>query len=185
MLLLLAACHSGTGPDTAIHRSNLLALARSDSADPFDFSMTFHNNVVKTFTWTYSDSAGTTFVVFHFSPQSVVSRNDTLLADTSTVTVSVSATPGVYGFTVTPANMFFNSAGSPTVDVWFTRYADFSVADSASSKYPNPQAFAQALKLWCQNGSDRWKALNTGVGADSVASSALAQPGLYLLAVPK
>lgn len=147
--------------------------------------MTFQNNQIKTFTWTYSDSVGTTFLLFHFSPQSVVSRNDTILADTSTVTVNVSATPGVYGFTVSPANMFFNSAGSPTVEVWYRRYADFSVADSASSQYPNSQAFAQALKLWFQNGADVWKAMNTGIAPDSVASSALSQPGLYLFAAPK
>ena len=166
------------------HRADLLALARSDSADPFDLTMVFRNNQVADFAWTDSDSAATLLATFHFVPQSVPARNDSILADTSTITLSASATPGVFGFTIGPSNLVFNIAGSPTVGLSFARYADFSVIDSAPSKYPNAAAFAQALKLWYQYGPDQWRALNTGV-ADSLASSPLSQPGVYLLAAPK
>jgi len=166
------------------HRADLLALARQDSADPDDRTMVFRNNQVVSFPWSYADSAATTFAVFHFVPQSVPARNDSLLADTSTVTVSASATPGVFGFTVSPASLVFNIAGSPTVDLSYAAYADFSVADSAPSKYPDAAAFARALKLWYEYGPDQWRALSTGL-AGSLASSALSQPGVYLLAAPK
>ena len=184
ILLGLAACHSSTGPAPAIHRSDLLALARSDSADPIDRSLVFQNNKITSITWVNNDSAQTTFAIFHFFNQSVVSRNDTLLADTSTVTLNVSATPGVFGFTVSPTTVIFNIAGPPTIDVSYAQYADFSVIDSAPSKYPNPAAFAQALKLYYESGPDQWKALNTG-NASSLATAPLSQPGVYLLAAPK
>jgi hypothetical protein len=183
-VLLLAACHSSTGVGGGLHRSDLLALARSDSADPFDRSLVFQNNKTVSITWLNNDSSLTTYAVFHFFPQSIRSRNDTILADTSTVTLTASATPGVFGFTLSPATVIFNIAGSPTIDVSYARYADFSVIDSSPSKYPNPAAFAQALKLYYEYGPDQWRALNTG-DASNVASSALSQPGVYLLAAPK
>jgi len=184
LLLGLAACHSSTGPLNVIHRKDLLALARSDTADPIDRSMVFKNNATVSLGWTNSDSLQSTFAVFKFYPQSVRSRNDTILADTSTVTLTASVTQGVFGFTLQPATVTFNIAGSPTIDLSYAHYADFSVIDSAPSKYPNPAAFAQALKLYYQYAPDQWRAMNTGIDT-SVASAALSQPGTYLLAAPK
>ncbi|HWZ28138.1 MAG TPA: hypothetical protein VNX15_06245 [Gemmatimonadales bacterium] len=184
MLLFLAACHSSTGPGGGLHRADLLALARSDSADPIDQALVFRNNQTVSITWVNSDSSQSTYAVFHVIPQSVRARNDTLLADTSTVTLTVSATPGVFGFTLTPATVVFNIAGPPGVDISYAQYADFSVIDSSPSKYPNPAAFAQALKLYYEYAPDQWRALNTG-NASNVAASTLSQPGVYLLAAPK
>ncbi|HEX4560565.1 MAG TPA: hypothetical protein VH113_01925 [Gemmatimonadales bacterium] len=185
LLLSLAACHSSTGPLNVIHRKDLLALARSDSADPLDRSLVFKNNATVSITWTNNDSpVYSTFAVYHFSSHSIVSRNDTILADTSTVTLSASVTQGVFGFTLQPATVVFNIAGSPTIDVSYANFADFSVIDSAPSKYPDPTAFAQALKLYYEYAPDEWRALSTG-NAANVASSALSQPGTYLLAAPK
>jgi hypothetical protein len=184
LLLSLAACHSSTGLTNVIHRKDLLALARSDSADPIDRSLIFQNNTTASFTWTNSDSVQSTFAVFHFFPQSVRSRNDTILADTSTVTLTASVTQGVFGFTLLPTSVTFNIAGSPTIDVSYAKFADFSVIDSAPSKYPNPAAFAQALTLYYEYAPDQWRALNTG-NATNVASAPLAQPGTYILAAPK
>ncbi|HYK11473.1 MAG TPA: hypothetical protein VEV39_11790 [Gemmatimonadales bacterium] len=183
-LVALGACHSSTAPLNVIHRKDLLALARSDSADPIDRSLVFQNSKTVDLTWSNSDTIPTTFAIFHFFPQSVRSRNDTILADTSTVTLNVSATPGEFGFTVLPTTVVFNIAGSPTIDVSYARYADFSVIDSAASKYPNPTAFAQALKLYYEYGPDQWRAMSTG-NASNVSSAALSQPGTYLLAAPK
>lgn len=184
LLLALAGCHSSTGPAPSIHRKDLLALARVDSLGPNNRSLIFKNNVVVSLTWSNTDSALTTFAIFNFFPRSINARNDTILADTSTVTLNVSATPGVFGFTVLPTTVVFNIAGSPTIDLSYADYADFSIIDSAPSKYPNPAAFAQALKLYYQYGPDQWRALNTG-NDTSVASAALSQPGTYLLAAPK
>ena len=97
-----------------IHRKDLLALARSDSADPIDRSLVFQNNKTVSLPWLNSDSIQSTFAIFHFYLQSVRSRNDTILADTSTVSSTVSATPGVFGFTLLPTTVIFNIAGSPT-----------------------------------------------------------------------
>lgn len=184
LLLGLAACHNSAAPLNVIHRKDLLALARSDSADPIDQTLVFQNNKAVSISWLNNDTLGSTFATFHFYLQSVRSRNDTILADTSTVTLNASATPGVFGFTLLPTSIVFNIAGSPTIDLSYVRYADFSVIDSAPSKYPNPAAFAQALALYYEYGPDQWRALNTG-NLSSVASSALSQPGTYLLAAPK
>jgi len=181
---LLAACHSSTGPAGGLHRADLLALARSDSADPIDRALVFRNNQTVSISWLNSDSSQSPFAVFNVIPQSVRARNDTLLADTSTVTLNVSVTPGVFGFTLAPATVVFNIAGPPGLDLSYARYADFSVIDSSPSKYPNPAAFAQALKVYYEYGPNQWRALNTG-NASSVASSTLSQPGVYLLAAPK
>jgi hypothetical protein len=181
----LAACHSSTGLGTGVHRAALIALVRLDSAEPFTpVTFTFHNNQIVNFTVVNSDSASTTFATFHFTPQSVAYRNDTLLADTSTVSVQVTVTPGVFGFTVGPTNLFFNTTNSPTVDVSYVRYADLN-ATGWSVKYSSAPAYTQALGLWFEFGSDQWRAQNSGSGGLSVLSSALAQPGLYLLAAPK
>ena len=144
----------------------------------------FQNNQTLAIPWVNSDSAQTTYAVFHVYPQSVRSRNDTILADTSTVTLNVTATPGVFGFTIENPTVIFNIAGPPTLDLSYAQYADFSVIDSAPSKYPDPAAFAQALQIYYEYGPDQWRALNTGNSAN-LASSALPQPGVYLLAAPK
>ena len=181
----LAACHTSTGLATGVHRAALIALVRNDSAEPFTpVTFTFHNNQIANFTVVNSDSATTTFAIFHFTPQSVPYRNDTLLADTSTVSVQVTVTPGVFGFTIGPANLAFNTTNSPTVDIAYTRYADLTATDW-SVKYSSTAAYTQALALWFEFGSDQWRAQTGGSGGPNVLSSALSQPGLYLLAAPK
>lgn len=144
----------------------------------------FRNNQTVSITWVNTDSSLSTYAVFHFIPQSIRARNDTLLADTSTVTLNVTATPGVFGFTLSPATVVFNIAAPPTIDISYAQFADFSVADSSPSKYPTPAAFAQALTLYYESGPDQWRPLSTG-NASNVASSILLQPGVYLLAAPK
>lgn len=146
---------------------------------------TFQNNRVVNDTVYDSDSAATPYATFHFISQSIRSRNDTILADTSTVTVRVDVTPGEFGFVIGPATLFFNTAGSPTVDISYTKSADFSVFDS-SSRYATPADFAQALQLWYQYGPDQWRPTrNSAHAGPNLISAALDQPGTYLLAARK
>ena len=134
---------------------------------------------------TESDSAATTLATFHFIGQSIVSRNDTILADTSTVSFRVDAAPGEFGFTAGPSGLFFNTAGSPTVDISYTRYANFAVFDS-TARYATQGDFAQALELWYEYGVDLWRPTrNSAHSGSNLVSAALEQPGNYLLAAPK
>lgn len=186
LLAVAAACsQSPTGPGPGLHRNQLLALARDDSGPFSPVIFSFHNNQTVNFPVLESDSAATILATLHFSFQSIVSRNDSILADTSTVAVSFAALPGEFGFTVGPSTLFFNTAGSPTVDISYTRYANFTVFDS-SSRYATAQAFEQALELWYEYGADEWQPTrNSTHSGASVVSSALEQPGAYILAARK
>ena len=164
----------------------MLALASNDSVAPFSpVFFTFHNNQVVNPGITDSDSAGTVYATFHFISQSIRSRNDTILADTSTVTVRVDVTPGEFGFLIGPSTLFFNTAGSPTVDLSYTKSADFSVFDS-SARYATPSDFDQALELWYEYGADQWRPTrNSAHSGPSLISAALDQPGTYIIAARK
>src|SRR5439155_1707286 len=79
----------------------------------------YHNNALNKFFIRHPDGSNTLFATYSFTSHSIVSVNNVILADTSTVPVTVTLTAGVYGFTVSPAGMVFNSAGEPTVTVAF------------------------------------------------------------------
>ena len=182
----LAACGGdGSGPTLGIPRADLLALARVDSAEPSPAIFVFKNNQLRTFLITHSDSTTTLFAKFNFFPRSVVSRNDTLLCDTCTVTLTVAVTPGGYELTIGPPGLVFNQTGEPVVTVTYDRYGDPSVYTS-SPRYASATAFVQALGLWHERALDRWVLgrNSTHLGPDSV-TSALEGPGRFLLAAPK
>jgi hypothetical protein len=187
LLAVASACtKSPTAPPPGLHRAQLLALASNDSVAPITpVFFTFHNNQVVNPSLLDSDSAGTVYATFHFISQSIRSRNDSILADTSTVTVQVDVLTGQFGFVIGPPNLFFNTAGSPTVDLSYTKSADFSVFDS-SSRYASPTDFEQALELWYEYGADQWRPTrNSAHSAPHVISAALEQPGTYLVAARK
>jgi len=182
----LAACGGdGNGPTFGIARADLLALARVDSAEPSPATFVFKNNQLRTFLVTHSDSSTTLFARFTFFPRSVVSRNDTLLCDTCTVTVTAAVTPGGYELTIGPSGLVFNQTGEPVVTVAYDRYGDPSVYTS-SPRYASATEFIQALGLWHERALDRWVLgrNSTHIGPDSV-TSALEGPGRLLLAAPK
>jgi len=133
----------------------------------------------------HTDSVGTVLATFTFTPGSIVSRNDTLLADTSTIAVSVSIAPGGYEFTVGPASLFFNQQSEPVVSVSYSRYGDASVY-TMSPRYASAGEFLQALGLWHERTPDRWVLgrNSTHIGPE-VVTSALEGPGRLLLAAPK
>jgi hypothetical protein len=185
---MLAACGGGMGPGMpGVPLSALLALPRNDATfaptSPITFSV--RNNLLSTFTIRHPDASSTLFATFTFAPHSIVSVNNVVLADTSTVLVTVTLAPGQYGFTVSPANMVFNIAGEPTVTVAYGAYGDLSVYTQTST-YPSAAAYEQALNLWRENTPDHWLlGRNSGhVNPDTVAS-ALETPGRYLIAAPR
>jgi hypothetical protein len=185
---MLTACRSGTGPGTpGVPLSALLALPRNDSpfAPPSPVTFSVRNNLLSTFTIRHPDASSTLFATFTFAPHSIVSVNNVVLADTSTVAVTVTLTPGQYGFTVSPANMVFNIAGEPTVTVAYGTYGDLS-GYTQTSTYPSAAAYEQALNLWRENTPDHWLlGRNSGhVNPDTVAS-ALETPGRYVIAAPR
>jgi hypothetical protein len=182
----LAACGSdGSGPGIGVARADLLALARVDSAEPSPATFVFKNNQVRTFQITHTDSVGTVFATFMFTPGSIVSRNDTLLADSSTIFVSVSIAQGGYEFTVGPASLVFNQAAEPIVSVSYGLYGDASVY-TMSSRYGSPAEFIQALGLWHERTPDRWVlGRNSTHTGPNMVTSALEGPGRLLLAAPK
>jgi hypothetical protein len=182
----LAACGSdGSGPGIGVARADLIALARVDSAEPSPATFVFKNNQLRTFHVTHTDSVGTVFATFTFTAGSIVSRNDTLLADTSTIFVSVSIAPGGYELTVGPASLVFNQSVEPIVSASYGRYGDPSVY-TMSARYASEGEFIQALGLWHERTPDRWVLgrNSTHIGPDTV-TSALEGPGRLLLAAPK
>jgi hypothetical protein len=182
----LSACGGdGSGPTIGIARANLLALARVDSAEPSPATFVFKNNQVRTFQIVHSDSVGTLFATFMFTPGSILSRNDTLLADSSTIFFSVSLAPGGYELTVGPASLVFNPAQEPVASVTHGRYGDASVY-TMSPLYASAAEFSQALGLWHERAPDRWVlGRNSTHTGPSTVTSALEGPGLLLLAAPK
>jgi hypothetical protein len=184
-LAVAAACHKdATGP-TVTHRTSLLALAHFDSAPPTSpRTFSFKAGLLSTFQLVHSDSVGSAFASFTFTPHSVVTRNDTLLADTSTVIVTVTVVPGTYEFVLGPASLGFSVSSKPTLDFSYTRYANPAVFDS-STRYGSAAAFQQALGLWFERGADRWVQEPNAHNGLTVVSGALEAPGHYLLAAPK
>ena len=163
--------------------SALLVLPRVDSIfAPSAAQFDYHNNRLNMFSIHHPDGSNTLFASYSFASHSIVSVNNVILADTSTVTVTVILTPDLYGFTVSPAGMIFNSAGGPTLTVAYGKYGDFSVY-SQSPKYASTAAYEQALGLWRELSPDHWvPGRNSGhAGADTVAS-ALESPGRYVIA---
>lgn len=166
-------------------RAALLALGRDTAAEPGGTLCTFKNNVLSHCQITHSDSVHTVFAQFTFFPHSVVSRNDTLLADTSTVVLTLTVSPGLYEFTIDPPALVFNETNEPTVDVSFGTYGDPSVY-TQSPKYASAAAFIQALGLWHERTADHWfLGRNSALTGPATVSSAIEGPGAYLLAAPK
>lgn len=184
-MIFLAACGNGSGPATGVARADLLALARVDSAEPSPGTFVFKNNQLRTFQLVHSDSAHTVFATLTFTPRSIVSRNDTLLCDSCTVTVTAAITPLTYELTIGPPSLVFNSSGEPVLSVAYGQYGDSSVY-TMSSRYSSATQFAQALALWHERSADHWvEGRNSAHTGTSTVTSALEGPGRVLLAAPK
>lgn len=185
-LIALVACGSdGSGPAPAVARADLLALARVDSAEPAPTAFVFKNNQLRTFQLLHSDSVHTVFATFTFTPRSIVSRNDTLLCDTCTVTLTVSVTPVTYELTLGPPGLVFNASGEPVLSISYGRYGDSSVY-TMSPRYASASQFTQALGVWHERSLDKWVlGRNSAHTGPSTVSSAIEGPGRILLAAPK
>jgi len=186
--LLAAACGGGTGPaDRGVPLSALLVLPRLDvdSEPGSPVFLAYKNNLLNNFTISHTDNGHTVFASLTFASHSIVSVNNVGLADTSTVSLGVTLTSGLYMFTLAPPAMVFNIAGEPTVTVVYSKYGDFSVY-TQSPNYASAAAYEQALGLWRELSADHWvPGRNTGhVGANAIAS-ALESPGRYVIAAPR
>ena len=181
---LAGACHGGATDPGLTPRTALLALARKDSVNPTALSFTVQVKRLDVDTLKHSDTDGTIFAIFSFTPFSLLSQNGVILADTATVTLTVTPTSGVYGFAVGPANLAFDVAGRPTVKVSYVRYVDRTVYDSAGH-YPDFPTFEQALRLWRQRGPDDWVSESDATPGGSTVAAPLDAPGSYLVAAPK
>jgi hypothetical protein len=178
------ACHGGaTGPGLT-PRTALLALARRDTANPTALSFTVKVNQLDVDTLKHTDADGTIFAIFTFTPLSLLSQNGVPLADTATVTVTVTPASGLYGFSVGPATLAFDIAGRPTVKVSYVRFADRTVYDSANH-YADFSAFELAVRLWRQRGPDDWISASDAAPNGSTVAAPLDAPGSYLVAARK
>jgi len=184
---LLVGCSAGstTGAEPGVPRSSLLGLPMTAAVTPLDQVIVFKNNALAQVSMTFNDSAHTVFADLDFPPHSVPFRNDTTLADTSTITVTVSITPGTFEFTIGPSSLGFNTAGGPTIAVHYGAYSDSSVY-TQSGRYASASAFSQALELWLERATDHWvEGRNSSHTGSGIVSSGLDAPGHYLLAAPK
>lgn len=160
----------------------LLAIGRDT---PGGTLCSFKNTLLDHCAITHSDSSHTVFADFTFFPPSVVSRNDTLLADTSTIVPTLTASPGSYEGTIAPARLGFSQSNEPVVGVSFGAYGDPSVY-TQSPKDASTSDFIQALGGWHERTSPHWfPGRNSTLTGPSTASSAIEGPGTSLLAAPK
>ena len=182
--LVAGACHGNATDPGLTPRTALLALARKDSVNPTALSFTVQVNRLDVDTLKHSDADGTIFAIFTFTPLSLLSQNGVTLADTATVTVTVTPTSGVYGFTLGPASLAFDVAGRPTVQVSYLHYVDRTVYDSAG-QYADFRGFELALRLWRQRGPDDWVSESDAAPTGATVAAPLDAPGSYLVAAPK
>lgn len=180
-------CADCGGFSNDVPRTELLALARADAAAPAPTvtAIPVRYNQTRTARIEHPDAATTLFVELYFPPQSILHVNGQPVCDTCTVTVTVTATSGVYGFTLSPASLIFNASSTPTVTFGYGAYGDLSVHDS-STRYATPQAFDQALAVWYEAAPNAWRRgrNSTRTGPGTVVSG-IEAPGAHLLAAPK
>jgi hypothetical protein len=187
LVLSLGCSDIEIGPRPGVSRAELLAPPRADAAAPAPAvtAIPVRYDQARTARITHPDGPGTLFLELNFPPQSILHVNGQPVCDTCTVTVTVTATPGYYGFTVAPASMIFNASSTPTVTVGYGTYGDLSVYDSVP-RYADAQAFEQAQALWYESAPDLWRRgrNSTRTGAGTVVSG-IETPGVHLLAALK
>ena len=186
----LSACNAPPAGPGAVSqpRSALLALARVDGTAPVPgvTQVAVRRNETQTVDIVHPDAGPTLFAEITFPPNSILFRAiGQPVCDTCTVNVTITTTPGVYGFTVTPSTLIFNLAGTPTVTFEYGTYGDLSIHDS-TSRYPTPESYEAALALWYEPNPGEWRRgrNSTQVGPTSVASG-LEVTGSYLIAAVK
>ena len=178
---VLACGGDGTGP-TGVARTDLLALPRTDSAPPPLAVLAVKNNQINTFAVRHSDSTTTLFAEFTFTPHSIVRAGGVTVCDSCTVTVTITPTAGVYGFTIGPATLVFAGSNTPTVRLTWGTYGDLSVW-STSTRYASAAAYGQALALWYERTPGAWAETRANTQpAPSTNLAGLEQPGAHLLA---
>jgi hypothetical protein len=186
--LAFCACGEETvAPTTALPRSALLALARADATAPATAVtvVTVRGDQARTAVIRHPDAGTTVFLELFFPAHSILHSGGLTVCDTCTVNVTITLTPGVYGFTLTPSTMVFRSSSTPTATFVYGTYADHSVRDS-TTRYATEQAFDDALAIWYQTAPDQWRrGRNSHHEAAGRVVSGIEGPGAHLLAAPK
>ena len=182
------ACNAPPGPGNSTPRAALLALARADTPAPAPSptQVAVRRDQSQTVNIVHPDAGTTLFAQITFPPNSILfHRVGQPVCDTCTVNVTITTTPGVYGFTITPSTLIFNLNGTPTVTIEYGRYGDLSIYDS-SSRYPNPAAYQAALELWYEPNPGQWRrSRNSMQGSATTVSAGLDIAGSYLIAAIK
>ena len=182
-LAALAACagSEGTGP-SGVARADLLALPRTDSAPPPIATLSVRNDQIQSFDVRHSDSTLTLFAEFTFTPRSIVRAGGVLVCDTCTVVVTITPTPGFYGFTIGPSTLVFRSSNTPTVRFTWGTYGDPSVW-STSPRYASEAAYRLALAVWYEASPGLWHETRSNTQPTATSNLAgLEQPGSHVLA---
>lgn len=186
--VFLGACNNPPGGPTTTPRSALLALARVDTPAPapVDTQIAVRRDQAQTVDIVHPDAGTTLFAQITFPPNSILfHRVGQPVCDTCTVNVTITTTPGVYGFSITPSTLIFNLAGTPTVTFEYGTYGDLSIYDS-SSRYPTPADYQAALELWYEPNPGQWRRSRTSLpGSATTVSAGLDIAGAYLIAAIK
>lgn len=131
----------------------------------------------------HPDPFNTLFVELSFPAGSLASLGGVPLLANDSVTVTVTPLSGLYGFTLSPAQLVFARGSEPTARLVYAEYGDLA---AGAGSYASPSEFAAALDLWFEIGVDRWRrtAGSGPAGLDAVAGR-LAEAGTFVVAAPR
>jgi hypothetical protein len=179
--LLLAACEDLNLPGAGVATSDLLILPlQAGASAPGSLSFYLSNRSATTRSLSHNDGFNTLFAKIAFPSGSLESLDGGALGLDDSVLVTLSPDAGTYGVHLAPDGLRFGSLGQPILTFSYARYGDFSVA--AGSRYADPAAYAEALRVWRESSLDLWGSVGGSGDAATIVSASLSQGGHYLVA---
>ncbi len=186
-LVLTAGCGDVVDPQSPILASSELLILRLQTSAPTPAAATFSvSNMGATVrVIVHDDQFNTPFLTLEFPAGCVESVGGQSLGQGESASVTAAPTSGLYGFTLSPSSLILTDGCGSTAKFSFGRYADLSVADG-SSTYLDRGAYAAALELWRETGSDRWEIVpQSGPSGNDAIEGNLEASGSYVLAAPR
>ena len=182
-----AGCGDVVDPQSPILASSELLILRLQTSAPTPAAATFgvSNTDATVRVIVHDDQFNTPFLTLEFPAGCVESIDGQPLGSGESASVTATPVSGQYAFTLSPTSLTLTDGCGATAKFSFGRYADLSVADG-SSTYLDRAAYAAALELWRETGSDRWEIVpQSGPSGNDAIEGNMEASGSYLLAAPR